>query len=167
MGTDEATLVVMKPDALHRGLMGAALSRLETLRLEIIGAKMMRVDRALAEEHYRDIRSKPFFEETVEYLRGKMHGVSAVLAFVFYGPRAVVRVREITGSTHPEKADPASIRGAFGRMATSGLMENIIHASATIDDAEREIQLWFKPEELLRELPSLRRAVGTVKRTGA
>jgi nucleoside-diphosphate kinase len=166
MGADEATLVVIKPDAMHHGLTGAVFSRLETLRLEIIGAKMMRVSRVLAEEHYRDIRDKPFFEETVEYLRGKMHGVSAVPAFVFWGPRAVARVREVTGLTHPEKADPTSIRGAFGRMATSGLMENNVHASATIEDAEREIQLWFKPEELLRELPQARGIVGNVKRAG-
>jgi len=161
MGPDEATLVVIKPDAIHRGLVGAVFSRLETLRLEIIGAKVMRVDRALAEEHYRDIRGKPFFDETVEYLQGKMHGVAAVPAFVFWGPRAVARVREVTGLTHPEKADPTSIRGAFGRMATSGLMENIIHASADVEEAHREIRLWFKPEELLRELPSMRRAKST------
>lgn len=166
MGSDEATLVVIKPDAIHRGLAGAVLSRLETLRLEMIGAKAMRVDRALAEEHYRDIRGKPFFDETVEYLRGKMHGVSAVLVFVFWGPRAVARVREVTGLTHPEKADPMSIRGAFGRMATSGLMENIIHASADIEEARREIPLWFKPEELWRELPQMRGTVGDIKRAG-
>ena len=155
---DEATLVLIKPDAMRRGLAGDVLSRLETLQLEIIGAKMMRVDRALAERHYQHIRSKPFFEETVEYLQGKMHGVPAILAFVFWGPKAVERVREAIGLTHPEKADPLSIRGALGRMATSGLMENVVHASGDLEEAQRETQLWFKPSELLRQLPQPHRA---------
>ena len=155
---DEATLVLIKPDAMRRGLAGEVLSRLETLQLDIIGAKMMRVDRALAERHYHHIRSKPFFEETVEYLQGKMHGVSAILAFVFWGAKAVERVREAIGLTHPEKADPVSIRGALGRMATSGLMENVVHASADLEEAQREIWLWFAPEELLRQLPQTRGA---------
>ncbi len=148
---DEATLVVIKPEAIQRGLAGYVLSRLEELELDIIGAKAVRVTRALAQEHYQDLRGKPFFAELLEHLQGNLHGVSAVLAFVFSGPDAVARVREATGATHPEKAGPRSIRGAIGRMATSGLMENILHASSTLEEAEREIRLWFKPEELLRQ----------------
>lgn len=147
---DQATLVVMKPDTIRRGLVGAVLSRLETLQLEIIGAKVMPVSRVLAEKHYDNIRSKPFFEETVEYLQGKFHGTSHVLAMVFWGDDAVERVRQLAGATHPEKAGPHSLRGAFGRMATSGLMENVVHASSDPVEAEREIQLWFKPQELVR-----------------
>ncbi len=147
---DQSTLVIIKPDAIQRGLTGAVLSKLDPLRLEIIGAKAVRVSRALAEEHYKHIRSKPFFEETVEHLQGTLHGVAYVLALVFWGPEALERVRIVTGVTHPEKADPTSIRGAFGRMTTSGLMENIVHASSDPTEAEREIRLWFRPEELLR-----------------
>lgn len=155
---EQATLVLIKPDAIRRGLAGAALSRLEALRLEVIGAKVMRVSKELAEEHYRPIRGKPFFDETVEYLQGRLHGIAYVLAFVFWGPDAIARVRQIAGTTHPEQADPASIRGAFGRITTSGLMENVLHASSDSAEAEREIQLWFQPHELLRELPASRRA---------
>ena len=147
---EESTLVLIKPDAIRRGLTGAVLSRLDPLQLDIIGAKAVCVSRALAEAHYQNIREKPFFEETVEYLRGAFHGTAYVLAFVLCGPDAVARVRGVTGATHPEKADPRSIRGSFGRMMVSGLMENVVHASSDSSEAVREIRLWFKPEELLR-----------------
>ena len=147
---DQATLVVIKPDAITRGLVGAVLSRLEELRLDVIGAKAMQVTQALAEAHYQNIRGKPFFDETVDYLQGKLHHTNYVLAFVLWGADAVERVRTLTGATHPEKADPTSIRGAFGRMVTSGLMENVLHASSNPADARREIRLWFTPNELLR-----------------
>jgi len=147
---NQATLVIIKPDAIKRGLAGAALSYLEPLGLELIGAKAVRVSRALAEEHYMHIQEKPFFEETVAHLRGELHGVAAVLALVYFGERAIERVRQATGATNPEKAEPMTIRGALGRNLSTGLMENVIHASSDPVEAEREVRLWFKPEELLR-----------------
>ena len=149
---DQATLVLIKPDAIKRGLTGAVLSMLDPLRLEIIGAKAVRASQELAEAHYQHIREKPFFRETVDHLLGKLHGVNYVLAFVLWGPDAVDRVRQVTGATHPEKAEPTSIRGALGRMTTSGLMENVLHASSDVQEAEREIRLWFTAPELLRDL---------------
>ena len=153
----QATLVIIKPDAIKKGLMGVVISRLEPLQLELIGAKIVHVSRALAEEHYKHIRHKPYFEETVQHLQGKLHEVPYVVAFVFWGPDAIERVRQVTGATHPEKAEPMSIRGSLGRMHTSGLMENVLHASSDATEAEREIKLWFKPEEMVREpFPSMR-----------
>ena len=149
---DQATLVLIKPDAIKRGLTGAVISKLDPLQLEIVGAKAVRVSQELAEAHYKHIREKPFFRETVDHLLGKLHGISYVLAFVLWGPDAIDRVRQVTGATHPEKADPTSIRGALGRMTTSGLMENVLHASSDPQDAEREIRLWFTPQELLRDI---------------
>ena len=149
---NQATLVVIKPDTLQRGLAGAVLSRLEPLRLDIVGAKVVRVSQEMAEEHYQHIKDKPFFRETVEHLKGTVHGINYVLAFVFWGPDAIERVRHVTGATNPEKADPMSIRGALGRNLSTGLMENILHASSNPEDAKREISLWFKPEELLRDI---------------
>lgn len=146
----EATLVIIKPDAIQRGLIGSVLSKLEALRLELVGAKVMRVSEPLAEKHYEHIRDKPFFRETVDYLQGKLHGAPAVLALVFWGEDAVARVRELMGATHPEKAQPWTIRGAFGRMSTQGLMENVLHASSSLEDAAREIPMWFAAEELIR-----------------
>jgi nucleoside-diphosphate kinase len=147
----QATLVLIKPDAIQRGLSGAVLSRLEELQLELIGAKAVHVSKALAEEHYQPIRDKPFFDETVAHLQGRLHGVPSVLALVFWGARAIERVRRLAGATHPERADPTTIRGALGRMTSAGLMENVLHASSDPREAEREIRLWFKPKELLRE----------------
>jgi nucleoside-diphosphate kinase len=146
----EATLLLIKPDAIQRGLVGAVWSRLEPLRLEVVGAKAVRVSRELAQEHYYHLKDRPFFGELVEYLQGKLHGTSYVLAFVLWGDQAVARVRDVVGATNPEQADPASIRGAFGRLTTAGLMENLVHAASDPREAEREIRLWFKPHELLR-----------------
>ena len=146
---EERTLVIFKPDAIRRGIMGAAWSKLEPLGLEIVAAKVVRVSETLAEEHYKHIRQKPFFAETVDHLRGKLHGISYVLAFVLAGPGAVERVRQVTGATNPEKAEPTTIRGAFGRNLSTGLMENVIHASSDPGEAEREITLWFKSHELV------------------
>ena len=147
---DEATLVVIKPEAIQRGLLGAVLSRLEELRLEIVGAKAVHVTRALAEAHYQALKDKPFYPMLLDHVQGKLHGTSYVIAFVFWGSDAIRRVRELSGATNPEQADPRSIRGQFGRNTASGLMENVIHASSTAPEAEREIKLWFAPRELLR-----------------
>ena len=159
----ETTLFVIKPDAIKRGLVGSILSRLEELRLDIVGVKVMRVSKELAEQHYIHIREKPFFTETVDYLQGKLHDVPYVVVFAFQGVDAIERVRKLTGATHPEKADPVSIRGSVGRMATTGWMENVVHASADSADAARELRLWFHPHELLRlELPVLQRVRPTL-----
>src|SRR3989338_4223612 len=144
----ESTLVLIKPDAIRRGLIGAAIARLEPLQLEMIGAKVIRVSRDLAAEHYRHLREKPFFEQLLEHLQGTLHDTPYVLAFVLRGEDAISRVRDVTGATHPDQAHPMTIRGSFGRMSASGVMENVIHASADAREAQREIALWFKPEEL-------------------
>jgi len=148
---NEASLVVIKPDAIARRLAGVVLSRLEALGLEIIGAKVVRVTQELAEEHYRHIKEKPFFQETVDFMRGKFHDVEGVLAFVFWGPNAVRLIREAAGATNPDRAEPATLRAGLGRNTATGLMENVLHASSDPAEAQREIRLWFKPEELIRD----------------
>jgi len=146
----QATLVLIKPDAIQRGLMGTVLSRLEQTGLSLVGVKVVRVSRPLAEEHYKSLRQQPFFEELIQYLCGELHGVSYVLALVYAGADAIRRVRQVAGATNPEMAEPTSIRGAYGRMTTRGVMENILHASSDEQEAKREIALWFRPEELLQ-----------------
>lgn len=148
--TQQATLVLIKPDAVQRRLMGAVLSRLETLDLKLIGAKVVRVDRALAQAHYQPLREKPFFEELIQHLCGQLHHVDFVLALVFWGADAIRRIRDAAGATNPEAAAPDTIRGAYGRLTSQGLMENVVHASSDEAEAQREIALWFRPEELLR-----------------
>lgn len=148
----QATLVIVKPDAIRRGLTGEVLSRLDALGLDVVGAKALRVSRELAQEHYQHLREKPFFGELLEHLCGTLHQVSFVLALVYCGEGAIAKVRQVAGATNPEAAEPTSIRGALGRMTTKGVMENVLHASSDEREAEREIKLWFRPEELLQAL---------------
>ena len=148
----EATLVIVKPDAIAKNVTGHVLNRLSDLRLSMIGAKVARVTQALAREHYAALAQKPFFGDLIKHLCGELHGVDCVLACVYAGPGAIVAVREAAGATNPEKAELRSLRGAFGRNTAAGIMENVLHASSDARDAEREIKLWFRPDELLVSL---------------
>jgi len=145
----EQTLVLIKPDGLKKSLTGNILTRLSETKLEIAAAKAVCVTRELAGEHFRHIQNKPFFNELLDYLMGNLHNRKKVLALVYHGDNAIKLVRDICGDTNPESADPTSIRGSYGRITTKGLFENIIHASSSPEEAEREIKLWFKPEELV------------------
>ncbi len=148
----EASLVIIKPDAIQRGIVGLTLGRLESLRLQMIGAKITRVTRDLAVEHYKALTHKPFFEDLIKHISGELHGVDHILVFVYYGPGAIGKIRDLAGSTNPEKAEPTSIRGAYGRNTAAGIMENVLHASSDPAESEREIKLWFHPDELLAPL---------------
>ena len=143
-----AALVLIKPDGLSKSLTGNILTRISETKLEIVAAKVVRVSRALAEEHYRHMREAKFYDELVRYLMGDFHK-KRVLALVYYGNDAVEKVRTLAGATNPEEADSVSIRGAYGRITTSGLFENVVHASSDRKEAEREIKLWFKPDEIV------------------
>ena len=147
---NQQTLVLIKPDGLKKSLTGNILTRLSETKLTIIGAKVVRPNRELAEEHYRHMRDKPFFEELIRYLMGELH-TPRVMALVYHGDGAIEKVRAACGSTNPEEADPVSIRGAYGRITTKGIYENVIHASSNGLEAEREVKLWFKPDELVME----------------
>ncbi|MBI4668587.1 MAG: nucleoside-diphosphate kinase [Elusimicrobia bacterium] len=150
----QATLVLIKPDGLKKSLTGNIMSKLAESKLVIIGARVARPDRKLVEIHYQHLKDKPFFSGLVDYLQGKLHGepYDRVLAFVYYGENAIEKVRKIVGATNPEEAEPTTIRGSYGRIMTSGLFENVVHASSDPADAEREIKLWFKPDELVVDL---------------
>ncbi|MCM8765617.1 MAG: nucleoside-diphosphate kinase [Candidatus Omnitrophica bacterium] len=148
----EQTLVIIKPDGLKKSLTGNILTRLSETKLEIIGAKILRVSRELAEKHYAHLKDKPFFEDLIKYIQGEFHGRRKVMALVYWGEDAIRKVREICGATNPEEADPTTIRGAYGRITTKGVYENVIHASRDNQEAEREIKLWFSPEELIVEV---------------
>ena len=145
----EATLVLIKPDGLTKSLTGNVLTRLSEAKLEIAAAKCLRVPRELAEEHYQSLRDRPFFAELISYLMGKYHNRQKVLALVYVGQGAIKRVRELSGATNPEEADPTTIRGQYGRITTKGVYENVMHASADAKEAKREIKLWFEPHEII------------------
>ena len=94
------------------------------------------------------MKDKPFFEEIVSYLMGEYH-TKRIMVLVYQGEDAILKIRKICGATNPEEADPSTIRGSYGRITTKGVYENVIHASGNVEDAEREIKLWFDPEEIV------------------
>jgi len=148
----EATLVLIKPDGLKKSLTGNILTRLSETKLDIVAARIIYVCDELAREHYKALKEKPFFEEVIKYIRGEYHEKRKVMAMVYYGEAAIEKVRQIAGATNPEDAEAVSIRGQYGRITTKGVYENVIHASADPKDAEREIKLWFSPDEIIVDL---------------
>jgi nucleoside-diphosphate kinase len=147
----QQTLVLIKPDGLKKSLTGNVLTRLSETKLDIIASKIVRVSRELAEEHYKHMRDKPFFEELIKYIMGEYHK-KKVMALIYWGEDAISKVRALCGATNPEEADAVSIRGSYGRITTKGVYENVIHASTNETEAEREIKLWFRPNEIIVDL---------------
>jgi nucleoside-diphosphate kinase len=136
----ERTLVLIKPDASARGLSGEILSRLERRGLSLRAAKLLRVDRALADEHYAEHREKPFFGELVEFITS-----APTLALVVEGESAIGVVRTTMGATNPRDAAPGTIRGDLAL----AMPDNLVHGSDSPESAEREISLWFSADELV------------------
>lgn len=136
----ERTLVLLKPDAVQRRLVGRIISRIEEKGLKIVGLKMIRVSRELAEKHYAEHREKPFYPELVSFITS-----APVVAMVVEGPKAVEVVRKMMGKTNPLEAEPGTIRGDFGLSVTM----NLIHGSDSPASAAREIALFFRDDELL------------------
>ncbi len=136
----ERTFVMVKPDGVRRGLVGRILARFEDKGFRIVGLKMLQMDQALAERHYAEHKDKPFFPGLVNFITS-----GPVVAMVLEGPNAIAEVRKMMGATHPKDALPGTIRGDY---ATT-IDENVIHGSASPEDAQREISLFFRPEELL------------------
>lgn len=148
------TLIILKPDALVKSLTGNILARFLEARLRIIGAKVVKVSRELAERHYEHLIEEPFFDDLYEYFSGKTYGseYERVLVFVYEGVDAISKVRRIAGATNPLDADPITIRGAYGRINKKGIMENVIHCSDSEESAKKEIGLWFDPDEIIGEI---------------
>ena len=148
----QATLILIKPDGLVKSLTGNILTRLSETKLEIIAAKIVPVSQGLAQAHYAHLKDKPFFPELMKYIQGELHDRRKVMALVYGGREAIPKCRQLAGVTNPEEAESTSIRGAYGRITTDGLYENVIHVSANKADAEREIKLWFQPDEIIIDL---------------
>ncbi len=150
---NEHILVIIKPDGMLKGHAGHVLSRFEETDLSLIGGRVVKVARELAETHYAHLKDKPFFDELIRFLMGELHNnQDLVLALVFSGPDAVKKGRAIAGATNPELAEPHSIRGSLGRVTTKGVFENVIHVSSDTLEGEREIKLWFTPDEVARDV---------------
>jgi nucleoside-diphosphate kinase len=162
---NQAALILIKPDGLKKSLTGNILTRLSETKLEIVAAKMVRVSEELAEEHYQHLKDKPFFKDVVKYIKGEFHDRRKVMALVYWGQDAINKCRELAGATNPEEAEPTSIRGSYGRITTHGVYENVIHVSSDNKEAEREIKLWFNPEEIIVDLYRTKEAVEKERKT--
>ena len=130
----ERTLVLIKPDAVERKLAGEILARFEQRGLELRAAKLLTVDRSLAEEHYAEHAEKPFFAELVSFITS-----GPTLALSLEGEGAIAVARSTIGATNPADAAPGSIRGDLAL----AMPDNLVHGSDSLESAERELQLWF------------------------
>jgi nucleoside-diphosphate kinase len=135
----ERTLVLIKPDAMQRGLAGEIIGRLERRGLRIAGLKLLQVDRVLAERHYGEHQGKPFYEGLVSYITA-----CPIVAAVFEGTDAVQAVRNAMGSTKPIEAAPGTIRADYGLE----IGRNLVHGSDSVESAAREVALFFGDAEL-------------------
>jgi nucleoside-diphosphate kinase len=136
----ERTLVLIKPDGVQRQLVGRILGRFEDRGLKLVGLKLVKVDRELAERHYAVHRDRPFFEQLVGFITS-----SPLVALAVEGPNAIAVVRTMVGATRPNEAAPGTIRGDFA-LETA---QNLIHASDGPQTATAELALWFGLTELL------------------
>jgi nucleoside-diphosphate kinase len=166
----QQTLVIIKPDGLIKSLTGNILSVLAETKLKIVAAKVLKVKRELAEKHYHGLKERKIkqhgekvgteiYENTLDYIMGKYH-TDRVFALVYHGEDAINKIRDICGDTNPEKASPISLRGKYGRINSStGVFENVVHTSDSPEAAEKEIKLWFTPDEItetifpIKEIP--------------
>ncbi len=135
----ERSLVLIKPDAMDRGLAGTLLSRLESLGFKLVALKMLKLDKPLARQHYAIHADKPFFDGLVDYVCS-----APIIAAIFEGEQAVGVIRKAMGATDPAKAELGTIRGDFGL----DIERNTIHGSDSVETAESEIKLFFSEDEI-------------------
>jgi len=136
----EKTFVFVKPDGVQRGLVGEIMARLERRGLRLVASKFMAVSQELAGQHYAIHQGKPFYEGLLEYVTS-----APVMAMVWEGPNAVAAVRQTMGATKPTEAAPGSVRHDFGLE----IGRNITHASDSVENAQKEIEMWFTAEEII------------------
>jgi nucleoside-diphosphate kinase len=135
----ERSLVLIKPDAMQRGLAGEIISRLERKGLKLVAMKMLHMDKKLAQRHYAIHKGKDFFDDLVSFITS-----SPVIAIVFQGKNAVEIIRQMMGETDPAKAQGGTIRGDFG----IDIGHNLVHGSDSLENASKEIDLFFSEEEI-------------------
>jgi nucleoside-diphosphate kinase len=141
----ERTLIILKPDAVQRGLIGEIITRFEKKGLQIVGAKFTQIPRSLAETHYEAHKSKPFYAGLVGFMTS-----SPVVIMAVAGKDAITIARKMMGATFGSKAEPGTVRGDYGVSNSY----NLIHGSDSAEAAQRELGLFFKPEELIEWKPA-------------
>lgn len=152
MASLERTLVLLKPDAVARGLVGRLIQRFEDAGLKIVGTKMVRIDADLAKRHYFDLEER-FGKSVFDVTAGFMQS-GPVIALALEGVEAVANVRRLVGSTFPNLSAPGTIRGDFAHTSKAytesqhTVVANLIHASGNVDEAKYEVDLWFDAADL-------------------
>lgn len=141
----ERTFVIIKPDGVQRALTGEIIRRLERRGLKLVAARLLNVSMDLASQHYAAHKGKPFYDGLLKYITS-----APVMAMVWEGEDSVAAVRQTMGSTNPTVAAPGTIRHDFALI----ISRNLTHASDSIETAEKEIALWFKPEEICNWIQS-------------
>lgn len=142
----ERTFIAIKPDGVQRALVSTILKRFEDKGFKLVGLKLMQVSQELAQTHYGEHKGKPFFNGLVGFITS-----GPVVAFVLEGKDVVTTARKMIGATKPSDSATGTIRGDYG----IDIGRNIIHGSDSTESAEREIALWFKPEELSDWTPTI------------
>jgi nucleoside-diphosphate kinase len=137
----EQTFIMVKPDGLQRALVGEIIRRFENKGLKLVGLKLMSLDRKTAERHYEQLNEKPFFSSLLDFITS-----NPVVAMVWEADNAVYIGRKLVGPTRPNEADPGTIRGDF----CVNTQFNVIHASDSVENAKREIAIFFPPTEIVR-----------------
>ena len=135
----ERTYIMVKPDGVQRGIVGDIIARFEKKGFKLLALKLYSPTKELLEEHYKDLKDKPFFPDLVSYML-----MGPVVSMIWQGREVVKTGRKMLGATNPLNSEPGTIRGDY--CIESG--RNIIHGSDSVESAEREIKLWFKPEEI-------------------
>ncbi len=146
MHKEERTFVAVKPDGVRRGLVGEVLKRFETKGYKIIGLKMLQVSSELAAAHYAEHEGKPFYPRLLRYIQS-----GPVVAIALRGYNVVAGVRHLMGATDPNKAEVGTMRADFAQV----MEYNIVHGSDSVESAERELALYFRPEELIEGAKSM------------
>ena len=139
MKTGERTFVAIKPDGVKRGLIGKILERFENKGFKIVAMKLLQVTPEIAAKHYEEHKDKPFYKRLVHYITS-----GPIVAMVIEGYEAIESVRHMVGATNPMQADVGTIRADFAQV----MEYNVIHASDSPDSAKREIDIYFKPQEI-------------------
>ncbi|MCT2537386.1 nucleoside-diphosphate kinase [Aquibacillus koreensis] len=135
----EKTFLMVKPDAVQRGLIGKIVARFEQKGFKLVAAKLMTISEELASNHYGEHKEKPFFSDLVGFITS-----GPVFAMVWEGENVIATARQMMGKTNPQEALPGTIRGDYGLIVS----KNVIHGSDSLDSAEREISLFFNEDEL-------------------
>jgi nucleoside-diphosphate kinase len=141
----QQTLILLKPDCVHRRLVGTVVQRLEQKGLRLVGLKLVQASRPLAEKHYAVHKGKPFYDSLLQFLTA-----GPTVAMVWEGREAVAVARNLMGVTDGAKAPPGTIRGDFA----ISVQNNLVHGSDSPDNAAAEIALWFRPDELVSWQPA-------------